>query len=130
MQWSTVSVLRYRLIDAWTCMLHKICLLEDSYYNRFEFLLWDLYQLCCDPWQLSFSGLQNFHSFSFKIQKLHCIDWVFIYSKLGEEHERTKESGECLKHLTQQAVVFQKKMNEIVKGEKVTSLAGLQVHVY
>ncbi|XP_060551695.1 clustered mitochondria protein homolog [Ruditapes philippinarum] len=46
---------------------------------------------------------------------------------LGEEHERTKESGECLKHLTQQAVVFQKKMNEIVKGEKVTSLAGLQI---
>lgn len=46
---------------------------------------------------------------------------------LGEEHDRTKESSECLKHLTQQAVVFQKKMNEIVKGEKITSLAGLQI---
>ncbi|KAH3889427.1 hypothetical protein DPMN_013481, partial [Dreissena polymorpha] len=46
---------------------------------------------------------------------------------LGEEHERTKESGECLKHLTQQAVTFQKKMNEIVKGEKITSLAPLQI---
>ncbi|WAR03982.1 CLU-like protein [Mya arenaria] len=46
---------------------------------------------------------------------------------LGEEHERTRESSECLKHLTQQAVTFQKKMNEIVKGEKVTSLAPLQI---
>ncbi|MFH4976175.1 hypothetical protein AB6A40_002884 [Gnathostoma spinigerum] len=36
-----------------------------------------------------------------------------IYSKtFGEEHEKTKESGECLKHLTQQAVIFQKRINE------------------
>ncbi|KAK3589135.1 hypothetical protein CHS0354_017102 [Potamilus streckersoni] len=41
-----------------------------------------------------------------------------IYKQLlGDEHDRTKESSECLKHLTKQAVVFQKKMNEIVKGE-------------
>lgn len=32
-----------------------------------------------------------------------------IYSKIfGEQHEKTKESGECLRHLTQQAVAFQK----------------------
>lgn len=35
---------------------------------------------------------------------------------LGEEHEKTKESSECLRHLTQQAVVLQKKMNELYQG--------------
>ncbi len=33
--------------------------------------------------------------------------------KLGDDHEKTKESSECLRHLTQQAVVMQKKMNEM-----------------
>jgi protein TIF31 len=37
---------------------------------------------------------------------------------LGEEHERTKESAQVLKHLTEQAVLLQKKMNEMYKGEK------------
>lgn len=46
---------------------------------------------------------------------------------LGEEHDRTKESSECLKHLTQQAVVFQKKMNEIYKGEKSITFPPLQI---
>ncbi|XP_025090334.1 clustered mitochondria protein homolog isoform X2 [Pomacea canaliculata] len=51
-----------------------------------------------------------------------------IYRKmLGEEHERTKESSECLKHLTQQAVVLQKKMNEIQKGDKTTSFPPIQI---
>lgn len=36
--------------------------------------------------------------------------------QLGEEHEKTKESSECLRHLTQQAVVLQKKMNELYQG--------------
>uniref|UniRef100_A0A182S680 Uncharacterized protein n=1 Tax=Anopheles maculatus TaxID=74869 RepID=A0A182S680_9DIPT len=31
--------------------------------------------------------------------------------QLGESHEKTQESSECLRHLTQQAVVLQKKMN-------------------
>jgi len=38
---------------------------------------------------------------------------------LGEEHERTKESAQVLKHLTEQAVILQKKMNEMYKGEKM-----------
>ena len=46
---------------------------------------------------------------------------------LGEDHDRTKESSECLKHLTQQAVVFQKKMNEIYKGEKSITFPPLQI---
>lgn len=40
----------------------------------------------------------------------------FICQQLGEEHEKTKESSECLRHLTQQAVVLQKKMNELYQG--------------
>ncbi|XP_076435159.1 clustered mitochondria protein homolog [Babylonia areolata] len=51
-----------------------------------------------------------------------------IYKRtLGEDHERTKESSECLKHLTQQAVVLQKKMNEIYKGDKSVNIPPLQI---
>ncbi|KAK7087364.1 clustered mitochondria protein homolog [Littorina saxatilis] len=51
-----------------------------------------------------------------------------IYKRtLGEAHERTKESSECLKHLTQQAVVLQKKMNEIYKGDKSISFPPIQI---
>lgn len=35
---------------------------------------------------------------------------------LGIDHEKTKESGECLRHLTQQAVVMAKKLNEMNQG--------------
>jgi protein TIF31 len=53
-----------------------------------------------------------------------------IYKQLlGEDHDRAKESSECLKHLTQQAVKFQKTMNQISKGEKISSLPPLQVRV-
>ena len=52
---------------------------------------------------------------------------VCLILQLGEEHERTKESSECLKHLTQQAVVFQKKMNEIYKGEKSITFPPLHI---
>ena len=38
-----------------------------------------------------------------------------IYKQLlGEQHERTKESAQVLKHLTEQAVILQKKMNEML----------------
>ena len=47
--------------------------------------------------------------------------------KLGEEHDRTKESSECLKHLTQQAVKFQKTMNELYRGEKGITIPPIQV---
>ena len=47
--------------------------------------------------------------------------------QLGDEHEKTKESSECLKHLTQQAVVLQKKMNEIYTGKSKTSLPPIQI---
>ncbi|KAL1517977.1 hypothetical protein ABEB36_001669 [Hypothenemus hampei] len=49
-------------------------------------------------------------------------------TQLGENHEKTKESSECLKHLTQQAVVLQKKMNEIYTGKNgVSSLPPIQI---
>lgn len=48
-------------------------------------------------------------------------------TQLGENHEKTKESSECLKHLTQQAVVLQKKMNEIYTGKNGASLPPIQI---
>ncbi|XP_023320484.1 clustered mitochondria protein homolog [Eurytemora carolleeae] len=48
-------------------------------------------------------------------------------TQLGDEHEKTKESGECLRHLTQQAVVLQKKMNEIYQGKSKTGLPPIQI---
>ena len=68
--------------------------------------------------------------YNFLNKCVHLMYNLAVIVQLGEEHDRTKESSECLKHLTQQAVTFQKKMNEIVKGEKVTSLAPLQVVSY
>ena len=51
-----------------------------------------------------------------------------IYKQqLGEEHEKTKESSECLRHLTQQAVVLQKKMNEICKGNAAAVIPPIQI---
>lgn len=44
---------------------------------------------------------------------------IFII-QFGESHEKTKESSECLRHLTQQAVVLQKKMNDICTNGKIT----------
>ncbi|GMS89850.1 hypothetical protein PENTCL1PPCAC_12025 [Pristionchus entomophagus] len=47
-----------------------------------------------------------------------------IYSGLfGVEHEKTKESNECLRQLTQQAVQFQRRMQDASKG--TTNLAQL-----
>ena len=53
--------------------------------------------------------------------------FTFSHFQLGEDHDRTKESTECLRHLTQQAVKFQKTMNQLSKGEKISSIPPLQV---
>lgn len=51
-----------------------------------------------------------------------------IYKReLGEGHEKTKESSECLRHLTNQAVVLQKKMNEIYKGNVSAVIPPIQI---
>merc|ERR1711894_795335 len=48
-------------------------------------------------------------------------------TQLGEDHDKTKESGECLRHLTQQAVVLQKKMNDIYQGKTKSGLPPIQI---
>lgn len=53
--------------------------------------------------------------------------YVIYKQQLGDNHEKTKESSECLKHLTQQAVVLQKKMNEIYTGKNGASLPPIQI---
>ena len=53
--------------------------------------------------------------------------YMIYRTQLGDEHEKTKESSECLKHLTQQAVVLQKKMNEIYTGKTKSSLPPIQI---
>jgi len=51
---------------------------------------------------------------------------IYRYA-LGEEHEKTKESSDCLKHLTQQAVVLQRKMNQICKGNASAVIPPIQI---
>ena len=46
-------------------------------------------------------------------------------TQLGDEHDKTRESGECLRHLTQQAVVLQKKMNDIYQGKTKSGFSPL-----
>ena len=53
--------------------------------------------------------------------------YAIYKQQLGEEHEKTKESSDCLRHLTQQAVVLQKKMNEIYTGKQGVSLPPIQI---
>lgn len=48
--------------------------------------------------------------------------------QFGEKHEKTQESSDCLKHLTHQAVVLQKKMNEIYTGKTGATLPPIQIH--
>lgn len=47
--------------------------------------------------------------------------------QLGEDHEKTKESSACLRHLTQQAVMLQKKMNELYRGKSAGHLPPIQI---
>ncbi|KAH8259130.1 hypothetical protein KR038_004015 [Drosophila bunnanda] len=42
-------------------------------------------------------------------------------SQLGEKHEKTRDSAECLRLLTQQAVLLQRKMNDIYSNGKLTT---------
>lgn len=45
--------------------------------------------------------------------------------QLGPFHEKTKEADECLRHLTQQAVVMAKKINEAFNGQSRSNTLGL-----
>lgn len=56
------------------------------------------------------------------------ISEMFLFSsQMGEAHEKTKESSEYLKYLTQQAVALQRTMNEIYKNGSNASITPLKV---
>ncbi|XP_035691611.1 clustered mitochondria protein homolog isoform X3 [Branchiostoma floridae] len=64
----------------------------------------------------------------FRAALMHERETYTIYkSQLGEQHEKTKDSSECLKHLTQQAVVLQRTMNEIYKSGSQATIPPLQI---
>ncbi|XP_043910351.1 clustered mitochondria protein homolog isoform X2 [Protopterus annectens] len=52
--------------------------------------------------------------------------YTIYRNQLGEQHEKTKESSEYLKHLTQQAVALQRTMNEIYKNGSNANIAPLK----
>ncbi|XP_034652974.1 protein clueless isoform X1 [Drosophila subobscura] len=47
--------------------------------------------------------------------------YTIYKSQLGDKHEKTRDSAECLRLLTQQAVLLQRKMNDIYSNGKLTS---------
>lgn len=53
--------------------------------------------------------------------------FFYISHQLGEHHEKTKESSEYLKYLTQQAVALQRTMNEIYKNGSNANIMPLKV---
>lgn len=68
---------------------------------------------------LSYHLLARLHSCrgDFRTALMNERDTYQIYkSLLGEEHDRTRESAQVLKHLTEQAVMLQKLMNERYKS--------------
>ncbi|XP_053729327.1 clustered mitochondria protein homolog [Synchiropus splendidus] len=52
--------------------------------------------------------------------------YTIYKNQMGEAHERTKESSEYLKYLTQQAVALQRTMNEIYKNGSNASIMPLK----
>lgn len=66
--------------------------------------------------------------FSFRSALQNEKETYAIYrAQLGDDHDKTREASECLKHLTQQAVVLQKKMNEIYTGKSKATLPPIQI---
>ncbi|KAM4700191.1 clustered mitochondria protein homolog isoform 2-T2 [Discoglossus pictus] len=52
--------------------------------------------------------------------------YTIYKNQLGEQHEKTKESSEYLKYLTQQAVALQRTMNEIYKNGSNANILPLK----
>lgn len=63
------------------------------------------------------SCMGDFRSALTNEKETYCI----YKTTLGENHEKTQESSQCLRMLTQQAVVLQKKMNDIYSNGKLTT---------
>ncbi|XP_055854273.1 protein clueless isoform X2 [Episyrphus balteatus] len=63
------------------------------------------------------SCMGDFRSALTNEKETYCI----YKTQLGENHEKTQESSQCLRLLTQQAVFLQKKMNDIYSNGKLTT---------
>ncbi|KAB7494599.1 Clustered mitochondria-like protein [Armadillidium nasatum] len=69
------------------------------------------------------SGLGDFRN-ALKNEK----ETFTIYKEqLGPDHEKTKEADECLRHLTHQAVVMARKINEVISGKKKTGIPPVHI---
>ncbi|CAH0390274.1 unnamed protein product [Bemisia tabaci] len=53
--------------------------------------------------------------------------YTIYKQQFGEDHEKTRESSDCLRHLTHQAVILQKKMNEIYNGKMSAYFPPIQI---
>lgn len=53
--------------------------------------------------------------------------YAIYRDRLGEDNERTKESFDCVTHLTKQAVVFEKRVRDLQAGKKASGLCPLQI---
>ena len=89
--------------------------------------------------QISIVNLQKEDNLSIKdgipgpnvstIQRFHCISLLLPYIMIcwchlqfGDDHERTKESSECLKDLTQKAVTMQKTVHTLPLSFKICTI--------
>ncbi|XP_048478328.1 clustered mitochondria protein homolog isoform X3 [Plutella xylostella] len=66
----------------------------------------------------------------FRAALQHEKETYSIYKQLlGEKHEKTRESSECLRHLTQQAVVLQKRLTEAFNRAPHAAPAPPPLHI-
>ncbi|XP_059052836.1 clustered mitochondria protein homolog isoform X2 [Achroia grisella] len=66
----------------------------------------------------------------FRAALAHEKETYSIYKQLlGESHEKTRESSECLRHLTQQAVVLQKRLAEAYARSPHAAPAHAPLHI-
>ncbi|CAB3261476.1 unnamed protein product [Arctia plantaginis] len=66
----------------------------------------------------------------FRAALQHEKETYSIYKQLlGEKHEKTRESSECLRHLTQQAVVLQKRLAEAYARAPHAAPAAPPLHI-
>jgi len=65
---------------------------------------------------------------AFRSALMHEKETFKLYKSLyGDKHDKTVESAECLRHLTEQAVTLQRTMNEIYKNGSSSSFPPLQI---
>lgn len=88
--------------------------------------------LCTATWEGGLHNLQEPGEACRTVESWFISQWcsfikLYEFSQMGETHEKTKESSEYLKYLTQQAVALQRTMNEIYKNGSNASIMPLKV---